>query len=451
MKLQNQRAVALTLFFAFALSGCGGGGSTPTAGTPTTGNPPATTDSSKDDTPVAPAAAPTRQDGPMETATAVMSMLTPTTVTVANSLIPTAGRGAKDPYFMAGGGYVGDVRNDARGVYSQGITAFGKRIEGNSFRSAALEVPNPPRDVRTAWREGWTGQGVNILIADGFGRPGSALGGTHGYTVGMSALEIAPGATYYGLEVGINPFDAYLRGGLRNSDNVVVTSNTEIDVINLSFGSDPISLPTTEAAITARIAELSTDAVWDDVLGGVYLTNADDAVITKAAGNESTDAALPLENLALVLDDHTKSRILIVGALDRYAQNGNARLSGYSNHAGVATPLQDRFLVEYGGSPYDTSAYLCDASTPANIGCRNLQFLGDVSDEGTSYAAPRVAGHAALVRHKFPGLSGAQTAKILLDTATTAGIACHPSCDVEIYGQGRVSIADALSPIGKLQ
>ena len=29
MKLQNQRAVALTLFFAFALSGCGGGGSTP--------------------------------------------------------------------------------------------------------------------------------------------------------------------------------------------------------------------------------------------------------------------------------------------------------------------------------------------------------------------------------------------------------------------------------------
>ena len=43
MKLQNQRAVALTLFFAFALSGCGGGGSsggsTPTASTGTPAGP----------------------------------------------------------------------------------------------------------------------------------------------------------------------------------------------------------------------------------------------------------------------------------------------------------------------------------------------------------------------------------------------------------------------------
>ena len=73
------------------------------------------------------------------------------------------------------------------------------------------------------------------------------------------------------------------------------------------------------------------------------------------------------------------------------------------------------------------------------------------SISGTSFSAPRVAGYATLVRHKFPGLSGAQTAKILLDTATYEGLVCHPNCDVEHYGQGRVGILDALSPIGKLK
>ena len=192
-------------------------------------------------------------------------------------------------------------------------------------------------------------------------------------------------------------------------------------------------------------------SLYNDVFGGHYLTESDSAVITKAAGNESTDSGLVLENWVFSVHDVTKDRVLIVGALDKYAQDGNARLSGYSNHAGVFTPVRERFLVEYGGSPYGEEAYLCDASTPANIGCRNLQFLGDVTAEGTSYAAPRVAGFAALVRGKFPGLGGAQTAKILLDTATYQGLACYPRCNVAIYGQGRVDILDALSPIGKLE
>lgn len=457
-------ARAAILGLALALVGCGGGGggSSGTASTPTPTNTPGTTnppapvvDVMKIDMPTAAPPPPVRTTAPPVVNMAPVPdpiTTTPTATTIPNSLIPAAGVGTRDPYFMAGGGYGGDVRSDADAVYPDGVTALGKRIEGPNPRNAQLEVPNPPRDVRTAWRDGWTGQGVNILIADGFGTPGSRLGGTHGYTVGLSALEIAPGANYFGFEIGLNPFDSYGRGGVRRAENnALVSANTRFDVINLSIGSDPLTLPTTVEIIRARIDEIGNLPVWDDVLGGTFLTNADDAVITKAAGNENTDAALAVENFALVLHDETEDRVLIIGALNRYAQEGGARLSSYSNYAGVSTDLQERFLVEYGGSPYDTEAYLCDASTPTNVGCRNAQYLGDVTVDGTSFAAPRVAGHAALVRHKFPGLDAMQTTKILLDTATTQGLICHPNCDAETYGQGRVSITDALSPIGKLQ
>ena len=486
---QNGALIALALSALLVLAGCGGGGGsssgsastmptpmpTPTPDTSggTTMTPPisdsggsastmpdtitmmppdTTTDANKDDDFDAPPPPPpsTQQNTPAEVATAVTTTSTPAT-TVPDSLIPNAGTGTKEPYFMPGGGYGGDIRDDDESFYNDGITAFGKRIEGSFVGDASVRVPNPPWDVRTAWYQGWTGAGVNLLIVDGFGRPGSRLGSTHGYTVGMSALEIAPGATYYAFESGNNPFDTYSRGGLRGADNVAVPASTKIDVINMSLGSDPLVPPITEDAIRTRVAKLSTEPIWNDVFGGAFLTNADDAVITKAAGNENADSALALENWAMATYDGTRHRVLIVGALNRYAQEGNARLSGYSNYAGIVVPVQERFLVEYGGSPYGDEAYLCDASTPANIGCRNLQFLGDVTAEGTSYAAPRVAGFAALVRGKFPGLGGAQTAKILLDTATYQGLVCYPRCNVAIYGQGRVDILDALSPIGKLE
>lgn len=381
----------------------------------------------------------------------------PPPVTVPTALIPAAGLGAKDPFFMRGGGF--DVNSGTTNTilsttaiaFPDGVVAFGKRIEGPTARVARLVVSTPPSDVRTAWHQGWTGRGVNLLIADGFGSVGSALGATHGYTVGMSAAEIAPGATYLGFEVGLNAFDSYRRGGLRDTDNDPVNVNTKIDVMNLSFGTDPIPLGSSRAEIRRILTGVSMQPVWGDLLGGDYLTNADDAVITKAAGNESADSGLVAENLLMALADETRSRVLIVGALTRYAQAGNARLASYSNRAGVLEEVQDRFLVEFGGAPYGQSAWLCDARTPSTAGCASQQSLGGEEGQGTSFAAPRVAGHAALVRHKFPGLSGPQTTKILLDTATTQGLACHPNCNVQIYGQGRVDITNALSPIGKLE
>ena len=72
-------------------------------------------------------------------------------------------------------------------------------------------------------------------------------------------------------------------------------------------------------------------------------------------------------------------------------------------------------------------------------------------ERGTSYAAPRISGYVALLRHKFSGLNAVNTASILLDTAGYEDLYCNPNCDKSIYGQGKANLGKAMSPIGNLR
>ena len=65
---------------------------------------------------------------------------------------------------------------------------------------------------------------------------------------------------------------------------------------------------------------------------------------------------------------------------------------------------------------------------------------------GTFFAAPRVAGAAALVRHKFPSLDGPGLKSTLLMSADDLG---EIGVDA-VFGHGRLNILGALSPIGGL-
>ena len=65
---------------------------------------------------------------------------------------------------------------------------------------------------------------------------------------------------------------------------------------------------------------------------------------------------------------------------------------------------------------------------------------------GTSFAAPRVTGAAALVRHKFPNLNGRDLKQVLLRSADDIGA---PGVD-EVFGYGRLNVMGALSPINGL-
>ena len=70
--------------------------------------------------------------------------------------------------------------------------------------------------------------------------------------------------------------------------------------------------------------------------------------------------------------------------------------------------------------------------------------LGDGA--GTSYAAPRVTGAAALLRHKFPNLNAENIKKVLLETASDLG-EIGPD---RVYGYGLLNISNAMSPQGKV-
>ena len=70
---------------------------------------------------------------------------------------------------------------------------------------------------------------------------------------------------------------------------------------------------------------------------------------------------------------------------------------------------------------------------------------------GTSYAAPVVAGYAAVVMQKFPNLTAQNTSSIILDTARYDTLTCNPNCDPTIYGKGEASLSRALAPVGYLR
>ena len=185
-----------------------------------------------------------------------------------------------------------------------------------------------------------------------------------------------------GLEAGLDTDDPYVRGILRNSDNIAEPANTPIHVINMSFGdATPLDANISPEDFAAAVELRGSDPLYNDILGDDYLTGTDDAVVVKAAGNGvrindvpvGIDSSRDTWNSLLVFSDVTDDRILIVGALNTYAQYGGARLAGYSNFAGILPEIQNRFLVEYGGSPYGERAYLCDLSSDENE-CESEQF-----------------------------------------------------------------------------
>ena len=83
---------------------------------------------------------------------------------------------------------------------------------------------------------------------------------------------------------------------------------------------------------------------------------------------------------------------------------------------------------------------------------RGIQRPDGSYDEGTSFAAPRVAGYAAILRQKFPNLDAAQTASILLDTAQwTSAWGARDAGTQAVYGQGEAKLRRALAPVGSLR
>ncbi|MFM7801304.1 MAG: S8 family serine peptidase [Limnohabitans sp.] len=286
-------------------------------------------------------------------------------------------------------------------------------------------------DILYAWRRGWTGKGVNVMIEDG-------IKDDHGVVTALIAYRYAPGANYYGLDViptlfTNNVFDQQL-GKYPSS----YTSTVNVGVVNASYTADLKSMlgdkPWTEASLLDARVKLASSAPvvvnrFKDapVSGQLAQFKYADAVITKAAGNDSILAEYEPLNWFLAKDSVVNERLLIVGALNKAGSvDAPADKASYSNTAGNDSDVSSRFLLASGTIPFGYRSVAID-SVPTEL------------LHGTSFAAPRVAGYVAILRSKFPNLSGKQSASIMLDTAGYETLSCNTQlggCDPQILWQG---------------
>ena len=346
------------------------------------------------------------------------------------------------------------------------IKIFGAILSANTStcKSAAANVlncgptlPAPASDVIDAWNKGWTGKGQNILIFDDIGASPIS---PHAATVGMIAQRYAWGATLYGVTNGINVPLPYNFNILNNDGSLAQpTSSIQFSAINMSWGADlekaigrtndssnpwtvgelltqRTDYQTRYSAIAAALNNTSFAGPDNTSVGTFDLSRA---VLVKSAGNDSIDASYEPLNYWSSQNTDNYSRLLIVGALTGIGTPiERVSLANYSNKAGADPSIQARFLTESGTSLFGSvnDAYNGTALT---------------SRVGTSYAAPRVAAYAAMVRQKFPNLTAANTADIMLATARYDTLSCYPNCDKAIYGQGEASLSRALAPVGYLR
>lgn len=200
----------------------------------------------------------------------------------------------------------------------------------------------------------------------------------------------------------------FIQGHLANS--------TPSDVINLSLGVD---IPT-------------TGKTFDQVMtaaASMNLAAKTNSVIVVAAGNGGAPCATQdlsgcnAVAVAMAFQDATKDITIVAGALEGTGSSENIAI--YSTRAGI---LADRFLLAQGTTGYSDIV-------------------------GTSFAAPRIAGAAAIVKQKYPTLSSKQIADVLLlsankdinNSGTPSFTGVHP-----VYGHGKLDLQRALDLAGAM-
>jgi len=287
-----------------------------------------------------------------------------------------------------------------------------RKSSGGSTTSPA-PAPSTPvlrnwmhTDLRAAWSAGFLGQGATITFVDDFTSDNWTLANLglglsllrHGEWTSLQGKMVAPNASIVAYDLGIDPD---LAVGLRPNS---------LNILNMSYS------VVAEPGLINPLLSGRENSIIAHARGGT-------AVVVKAAGNGASavdgigrdDGLVDYFNIQLI-----GSNAIFVGALDRNGTTSNrALLADYSTFAGKNTAVQDRFLT------VGVAAHLTD--------------LG-----GTSFAAPIVAGYAAILGSKFKAATPAQISTQLLATARTDTISRYNRA---IHGRGEASLSRALAPV----
>ncbi|WP_300527721.1 S8 family peptidase [Maricaulis sp.] len=233
--------------------------------------------------------------------------------------------------------------------------------------------------------------------------------GTHGVAPEVTVLAIRVDR---GVEDASNPgssFPLYTETDLALSIDYAVDQGA--DVINISLGRPPEFYESNGNAIRAALERAASAGI----------------VVSIAAGN--FNPSTPLENrittsVPQIFADNAEmnGHLVIVPAIDQ-----NSQIAGFSARAGD--------LANFAISAPGADIYI--ALSEALTGNAN----------GTSAAAPHIAGALALILGHFPNMTPIEALQLLYDTARDLG---DPGVD-DIYGHGAPDLEAAFAPQGNAQ
>jgi hypothetical protein len=290
-------------------------------------------------------------------------------------------------------------------------------------------------DVDDMWALGYKGAGSTITVVDDFSS-GDIFEGRlnlvdvtlkhHGDYTSEIAGMIAPGAT-------VVQRDWSGGGPVRFGSSV-------FNVVNASYSLQTTAGYNVDNLLFSKRDQSLIDAAWNGT-----------ALMAKAAGNESNLAVgdpFPVgtdsSGNTVYYQDYLGLALIgapgaiFVGALQSNGTTSPASIASYSTIAGSNQTVQAQFLVV----GVDAGGLFGDEF--ANYGPK----CGDVGTGhclyGTSFAAPVVAGYAAIVGSKFGTKDAAVVASKLLDTAREDTIADY---NIAIHGMGEACLSCALAPV----
>ncbi|WP_169829127.1 S8 family peptidase [Tsuneonella mangrovi] len=306
----------------------------------------------------------------------------------------------------------------------------------------------------TAWQQGATGQGIKIGIVDtgidtttseftGRIDPKSVdVAGTrsiddqdgHGTQVALVAAAARNNSGVMGIA-----FDATIVALRADQPGSCATFDPNNPDSGCLFDDTDIAKGVNHAvAAGATVINLSlggADGITATMQQAIANAAAAGVVVVVAAGNggDGSDPKIDPNNpdpFASQVRAAGGANVIIVGSV-----NDKGVISSFSNRAGSDAAYYLTALGEGVCCEYQNGTMLITHKADGD-------YVTVLS--GTSFSAPQVAGAVALLKQAFPNLTGAEMVKILLDSATDAGVTGVDST----YGHGILDIAAAFAPQG---
>ena len=306
----------------------------------------------------------------------------------------------------------------------------------------ATTLPRPTLDTESdkAWDLGWTGKGVKVGVVDEFTSAQVGLL-AHGYATRAIVAQMAPEADIGHVSLSLR-LSGNIMTDITNLDGVAKTAYDTLQtsqhyIINSSFGVDPFrsdGFSPNDAQFDDYVDHQLATALFTKMMTPAANSSSyhEDMLFVNSAGNSGEKCTEGLHKCRISAAALLKLRKTVENAGDRIIYVGALEDDIDPSDTTKSTTLAD-YSIKAGQLKHD---YI--------VAHDDVWQNGDAG--GTSFSAPRVAGAAALVRHKFPKLNAPQLKQVLLQTADDLG-AVGPD---EVFGYGRLNVLGALSPIGKL-